>query len=71
MIKGWDVALQSMTVGEEAKFSISSQYAYGTKNIGSIIPSNADIEIEMKVISFQTLIYLVIKINLFILVALF
>lgn len=51
MIKGWDVALQSMTVGEEAKFSISSQYAYGTKNIGSIIPSNADIEIEMKVLA--------------------
>jgi hypothetical protein len=51
MIKGWDLALGSMTIGEKAVYSCSSPYAYGSKGVGSIIPANSDIEIEMRVLA--------------------
>lgn len=51
MIKGWDIAMSSMTIGEKAFFEISSKYAYGEKGVGSIIPSGADIELDVKVLA--------------------
>jgi len=50
-IKGWDVAVGSMKVGESAKFECSPAYAYGAKGVGSVIPPNADIEMEIKVLA--------------------
>ena len=51
MIKGWDVAVESMKIGETARFICKSQYAYGEQGIGTIIPPNSDIEIELKVVA--------------------
>lgn len=51
MIKGWDIAISSMKIGEKSRFICNSNVAYGSKGIGSIIPSNVDIEIEMKLLA--------------------
>lgn len=51
MVKGWDIAVGSMTVGEKASFTLNSKYAYGEKGVGSIIPPGSDIDIDLKVLA--------------------
>jgi FKBP-type peptidyl-prolyl cis-trans isomerase len=44
-IKGWDIAVASMRIGEKAKFIISPKYAYGAKGVGSIVPPGSTVSI--------------------------
>ncbi len=50
MIKGWDVAVGSMKIGERARFLIGSNYGYGDKGIPGVIPPNSDLEFEITVL---------------------
>jgi hypothetical protein len=52
MIKGWDIAITSMRVGEKAEFTIAPQYAYGYAGVEPMIPSDATIAIDMEVLAF-------------------
>ena len=38
LIKGWDIAIESMRIGEVSKISISNSYAYGAKGVSPVIP---------------------------------
>lgn len=38
LIKGWDIAIESMRIGETSKISIGNSYAYGAKGVSPIIP---------------------------------
>jgi peptidylprolyl isomerase len=49
MIKGWDLAVESMKVGEKAKFVLGSSYAYGAKGVGQVIPPHSAVELEIKI----------------------
>ena len=49
MIKGWDIGISSMKVGEKARISLSPQYAYGALGISPVIPGNAELEVELRV----------------------
>lgn len=49
LIKGWDIGITSMKVGEKASFSISPEYAWGIQGVNPVIPPNADIDIELRV----------------------
>lgn len=53
MIKGWDIALDSMKVGEQASFVIGSSYAYGEKGLGNgdIVPTNANLQLDIEVLA--------------------
>jgi len=51
MIKGFDVAIASMTIGERSKFKCSPKYAYGSKGVGNVIPPDAEIELDIKVLA--------------------
>eukprot|EP01038_Epipyxis_sp_PR26KG_P005858 gene5858-8081_t len=51
LIKGWDLAVDSMRIGEKAKIICSAPYAYGEKGIANVIPANAEIEINIKVLA--------------------
>jgi FK506-binding protein 1 len=51
LIKGWDVAVGSMIVGERAKFVCAPQYAYGATGVLPVIPPNADIELDIKILA--------------------
>jgi len=50
-IKGWDIAVTSMKVGEKSRFVLRPEYAYGEKGVGNIIPPNSSVEIEIKVLA--------------------
>lgn len=50
VIKGWEIGIKSMKVGEKAKFFISSRYGYKKKGIPPIIPPNADLFFEIEII---------------------
>lgn len=51
LIKGWDVAVDSMKIGEKAKIVCSPKYGYGDKGVGDVIPANSEIEIDMKLLA--------------------
>lgn len=51
LIKGWDVGIMSMTVGEKSRIICNSNYAYGSKGVKSVIPPNTDIELQIKVLA--------------------
>ena len=51
MIKGWDIGVGSMKVGETAKFMVKSTYGYGTKGVSPVVPPDADIELEVKILA--------------------
>lgn len=42
-MKGWDLALNQMAVGDIAKVEIPASLAYGKKGLGSLIPPNSTI----------------------------
>lgn len=51
LIKGWDIGLSSMRVGEKARVSVTSNYAYGDQGIIPVIPPGSDIEINVKILA--------------------
>ena len=51
LIKGWDVAVASMKVGEHARFHVRSDYAYGKKGINYVIPPDSDVELDIQVLA--------------------
>ncbi|KAF3038825.1 FK506 binding protein proline rotamase rapamycin-binding protein [Didymella heteroderae] len=54
VIKGWDEGVVQMKLGEKARLDISSDYAYGSQNVGGgLIPANSELifEVELKKIN--------------------
>ena len=56
LIKGWDIGVGSMKVGEKARLVVQSNYAYGEKGVlpqasVPVVPANAAIEIEIRVLA--------------------
>ena len=49
--KGWDLALEKMHVGDEAKVIIPPELAYGKKGFGKLIPKNASNLLAVRVLS--------------------
>ena len=50
MIKGWDVGIASMTVGEKAELILTPEYAYGESGAGDSIPPNASLIFKVELI---------------------
>lgn len=54
MIKGWEISLASMSVGENAVIRIeknaAEQFGYGSKGVYPLIPPDAIIEMEMEIL---------------------
>ena len=52
MIRGWDTALQSMTVGEKATVLITDpeRFGYGVEGIPGFVPPNAQLEMEIELL---------------------
>mmetsp|Transcript_21712 Transcript_21712/g.38171 ORF Transcript_21712/g.38171 Transcript_21712/m.38171 type:complete len:111 (+) Transcript_21712:115-447(+) len=50
VIKGWDEGVMQMSVGEKAKLMITSDYGYGSRGAGGVIPPNADLVFEVQLL---------------------
>ncbi|PUU75049.1 hypothetical protein B9Z19DRAFT_1116617 [Tuber borchii] len=50
VIKGWDEAVPQMSVGEQARLTITPDYGYGAKGFHPVIPANATLIFEVELI---------------------
>ena len=47
---GRDEGVMTMSVGEKAVLHITSDYGYGTRGAGGVIPPNADLDFEVELL---------------------
>ncbi|KAI5300809.1 hypothetical protein KEM55_004797 [Ascosphaera atra] len=50
VIRGWDEAVLDMTLGEQAVLTITGDYAYGPRGFPGLIPPNATLVFEVRLI---------------------
>merc|ERR1719395_267307 len=50
VIKGWDEGVPSMSLGEKAVLKMTSDYGYGSRGAGGVIPPNADLTFEVELL---------------------
>ena len=53
VIKGWDVGVATMKRGELAKFTITSEYAYGKKGAPPKIPADTTLTFEVELFDWK------------------
>lgn len=54
VIQGWVLGLQGMQVGGKRKLWVPAQLAYGERNIGEMIPANANLVFEIDLLEVLT-----------------
>mmetsp|Transcript_39076 Transcript_39076/g.72179 ORF Transcript_39076/g.72179 Transcript_39076/m.72179 type:complete len:110 (-) Transcript_39076:408-737(-) len=50
VIRGWDEGVMTMSLGEKAMLHITSDYGYGPRGAGGVIPPNADLDFEVELL---------------------
>jgi len=50
VIKGWDMGVKTMKLGEKAEFILSPDYAYGDKKVSDLIPENSTLTFEIELL---------------------
>jgi len=53
VIKGWELALRTMKVGEVASITCPPEYAYGAKGMSPLIPPNATLHFEIELLGYR------------------
>jgi FK506-binding protein 1 len=51
VIQGWDEGVMQMSLGEKAMLHITSDYGYGARGAGGVIPPNADLNFEVELLN--------------------
>jgi hypothetical protein len=55
VIKGWDEGVLKMSLGEKSVLTMTSDYGYGTRGAGGVIPPNADLRFEVELLAINNL----------------
>jgi FKBP-type peptidyl-prolyl cis-trans isomerase len=53
VIKGWDQAIPTMSIGEKAIITCAPELAYGDQAVGGLIPPNSTLIFEVELLSFK------------------
>ena len=51
VIKGWEIALKTMAIGEKSEFIMTPEYTYGDKQVKDWIPPNSILNYEIELIA--------------------
>lgn len=53
VIRGWDVGVEGMRIGETRELKISPDLGYGARGAGGVIPPNATLIFEVQLVKFK------------------
>ena len=51
VIRGWDIAVAHLTVGQKARFTVGPEYAYGDQGIPGTIPPKSILVFDVELVS--------------------
>ncbi|XP_063439955.1 uncharacterized protein LOC134721123 [Mytilus trossulus] len=53
VIRGWDIAVAHLTLGQKARFTVGPEYAYGEQGIQGTIPPKSILVFDVELLSIQ------------------
>ncbi len=53
VIKGWEIGVKTMKIGEKSEFILAPEYAYGDKKMSDLIPENATLTFEIELLKVE------------------
>ena len=54
VIKGWEIGVKTMKIGEKSEFILSPEYAYGSQKVSDLIPENSTLTFEIELLEIHT-----------------
>ena len=53
VIKGWEIGVKTMKIGEKSEFILSPEYAYGDRKMSDLIPENSTLIFEIELLKVE------------------
>ena len=53
VIKGWEIGVKTMKIGEKSEFILAPEYAYGDKKVSDLIPENSTLTFEIELLKVE------------------
>ena len=53
VIKGWEIGVKTMKIGEKSEFILAPEYAYGDRKVSDLIPENSTLTFEIELLKVE------------------